>query len=275
MGADDGEPLVQPVLEHAHSDTEVGPSSRGVDAKDEEEVLYEPNSIRDDGEADDPDDFLSELETPKLTLQGPGWCLSFSSHWSLELSCLTILTDSPLPSDVSPKVRFRSRVRIGSLRRHNSRGNHSKTPSTSSSVAGSASSSLSAPLRSAGNASDSNGWGSLGTRVSGRRRASIPSFGERQPLLPGGKTYGTTPMMAAPPQYRRGHRSRQQQEAAIAQEDRERLRRDMDALFGRWPQRLLNYRVRQLFDTNMRRGLLTPPTVVVVASRAYYVLSLP
>lgn len=134
-------------------------------------------------------------------------------------------------------MRFRSRVRIGSGLHRNS--------SASSSVSGSPSSSVSAPLRSHGSGSGSgSGWGPLGLRVGSGRRASFTDFNheqsnngesERTPLMrSASEGYGGV-MMAA---------GQVSAPARSAEDDHARLSREVDAVFGKWPTRLLNHHVR-------------------------------
>ena len=59
---------------------------------------------------------------------------------------------------------------------------------------------------------------------------------------------------------------------ADEEEDEERLRREIDLVFGKWPGRLLNSNVRILLL--LSNHFADIPTVVVVATRAFRVLPL-
>lgn len=148
----------------------------------------------------------------------------------------------------SPRVRFRSRVRItaGMRRRRLSDG----LPSGASSISGSPCSSISAPLRSA-NAASSKGWGPLGQRVSILASQNYTS----EPSSPTGRRkirHGSNPpepyhspvnehtsLLRPPCRY---SYARAYNEDNTGDEDVERQREHViDEAFGKWPGRLLNH----------------------------------
>ncbi|KAG6333970.1 hypothetical protein ID866_5121 [Astraeus odoratus] len=158
------------------------------------------------------------------------------------------------PERPSPRVHFRSRVRITAgigRRRRLSDG----LSSSASSLSGSPSSSISAPLRTP-DSEGSKGWGPLGRRVS--LLASQPGHGRRQPSLNGngngdgnGKTlrrkYSSSLSECADERTRlvsfyNGYSytadpGRMDPRAECEHLWRERV---VDATFGQWPWRLLN-----------------------------------
>ncbi|KAL1686628.1 hypothetical protein GGG16DRAFT_96663 [Schizophyllum commune] len=157
------------------------------------------------------------------------------------------------PSDSPPKkrsVRFRSRVRITSgVRGHfvlpdtPPAAFRARSPSSSSSI--SDSSSISAPLRwrdGEKSLRDRPGWGTLGQRVSLLAGGS----GRRQRVDDGnGDVGGGSGGPGRPPTVHEGTPLMQssiprQYVYADEEEDEERLRREIDLVFGKWPGRLLN-----------------------------------
>ena len=174
--------------------------------------------------------------------------------------------DSLTPTTKSPtRVRFRSRVRITSgLHRHRHKntslqdreGSDFVKPSTESSLSSSPSSSISAPLRSrADDESNKPGWGPLGQRVSllasySQRRFSAERR-ERRPgklLVPGSLPHNNqddsnerTALIDSVTRsaYVRGEGVEDGGDA----EDAARLAQEIDLIFGKWPNRLLNHHV--------------------------------
>ncbi|KAI0328005.1 hypothetical protein GY45DRAFT_1255967, partial [Cubamyces sp. BRFM 1775] len=171
-----------------------------------------------------------------------------------------------------PRVRFRSRVRITSgvhRHRHSTSTAHGRTPTPCSSASDSPSSSISAPLR---YQSDEHGtWGPLGRRLSAYaagggwpRRAQVqtPQMQiEQQPVparaMVGGRVRGgkarrgydeRTPLIR--PDRRRMYVESEEEEDAHGRDDQlspeERalraaaLRREEEAVFGKWPWRIFN-----------------------------------
>ncbi|KAI0809074.1 hypothetical protein BC629DRAFT_1086600 [Irpex lacteus] len=196
-----------------------------------------------------------------------------------------------------PRVRFRSRVRITSgLRRSKHLGHPTSSPSSSAS--GSPSSSISAPIR--WQADENGAWGPLGRRLSayaqahGRPKRSLGlqralngqqqqpqarakmDVSERTPLIkPGRHTVAYVDAGLD------GGASADDEGVADGEVDSEveethrditlrkaALRREEDAVFGKWPWRLFNRHVRPRFrDIEV---MLTPSfiySVVVVAYR--------
>jgi len=165
--------------------------------------------------------------------------------------------EPPEAGQPSMRVRFRSRVRITSgLNRHRHHWKSYTDPqdyltfTASSSISGSPSSSISAPLRTrAEDDIGKPGWGTLGQRVSllahgndpkrktRERRKSVlfakselrnHDLDERSPLI----TPAVRRLLQA-----EGH----DQDFGSDQEDEEsRLSREIDQAFGPWPHRLLN-----------------------------------
>ncbi|KIM47991.1 hypothetical protein M413DRAFT_217359 [Hebeloma cylindrosporum] len=148
------------------------------------------------------------------------------------------------------RVRFRSRVRITSgLHQHRHKSNSeqdytSATPLTpSSSLSGSPSSSISAPLRTqAEDEASKPGWGTLGQRVSilAQRNADrrLKLHQQREHLGALSSQHGDglvanerTPLRGSSPMIDR----------EIFDSEAEMLSRDIDLVFGPWPNRLLNH----------------------------------
>jgi len=174
--------------------------------------------------------------------------------------------DSPHSNAERPnRVRFRSRVRITSgLNRHRHKSQqYQHQPgvdylsfSPASSVSGSPSSSISAPLRTYRDEQVGKpGWGTLGQRVSlfakgnmERRRIreqreqlglGASSFrkrvGREAPVIPYIATNGIgeeTPLLLSPPSNASDSDSAREAEA---------MSREIEMVFGSWPGRLLNY----------------------------------
>ena len=201
------------------------------------------------------------------------------------------------PSEDPPKrptrVRFRSRVRITSGLHHKSNSGQdyaSLTPS--SSISGSPSSSISAPLRTqAEDEASKPGWGTLGQRVSilaqrnADRRSKLHQQREHLGVLPsqhgvladdsGGLVANErTPLAGSslPSSYLHG-------EVIDRETFDEALSREIDLVFGAWPSRLLNYQVMIVWFLSLRN--LSPQadgtyySVVVVAHRTVCVLPMP
>jgi hypothetical protein len=184
-------------------------------------------------------------ETPTTSMLGTP--TSFHSPPSSNTSSSYFNT---LPS--SPRVHFRSRVRITSgLHRHHRKHHSQDTPS--SSLSGSPSSSISAPLRTQ---ADDNSplWGPLGQRVSflaWNKRKEVASHGHspkkagrrRRKGLLGGPNE-RTPLLGSR-MYSAHVGSEADQDRHLFNENRheavsERLAHHVDTAFGVWPQRLLN-----------------------------------
>lgn len=156
-----------------------------------------------------------------------------------------------------PRVRFRSRVRITSGLHSSSRSKNlesacrnsatadSGIDTVNTSASGSPSSSISAPLRY--QADENNVLGPLGKRINSlaqtrnkrngrvRRIANVgSSASERTPFLRASE-YGPAP------DYTRRRRERGRVGSEIEDEDsRDRLKREEDIIFGRWPWRIFN-----------------------------------
>jgi hypothetical protein len=187
-----------------------------------------------------------------------------------------VTTDSEQPQH----VHFRSRVRISSgfsrrRRQHLlSRQDAFISISSDSSLSGSPSSSISAPLRSCSDdEANKPGWGPLGQRVSllahksrQQRRRSLPRQGHDARVIPNDRTplRPSSPLTA----YVEGEDAY----AETNQSDRER-RREIDAAFGTWPRRLVNIHVR-LPTYNPRILLTFVDQVVVVATGTCDLLSI-
>ncbi|KAH9891243.1 hypothetical protein C8Q73DRAFT_116072 [Cubamyces lactineus] len=189
-----------------------------------------------------------------------------------------------------PRVRFRSRVRItsGVHRHRHSTSTANGTPTPCSSASDSPSSSISAPLR---YQSDENGaWGPLGKRLSAyaagggwSRRTHTPQIQVQtqqrvqieQPVPPravvGGRIRGgkarrgydeRTPLIR--PDRRRMYVESEEEEDVHGRDDRlspeERalraaaLRREEEAVFGRWPWRIFNRHVSALASFSASLG---------------------
>ncbi|KAJ7480071.1 hypothetical protein B0H11DRAFT_2026403 [Mycena galericulata] len=147
------------------------------------------------------------------------------------------------------RVRFRSRVRIASGLHHH---RHSRRLSATSSLTSSRSSSVSAPLRSPTTEETCTpGWGTLGTRVAllaySSRQAAAAKQNQRQKVrgrrgvadIADGPSEATALLGAgAPPAYD------DDDDAYFSSSDDEGgevvLSRQIDAVFGKWPGRLLN-----------------------------------
>ncbi|KIM84746.1 hypothetical protein PILCRDRAFT_818354 [Piloderma croceum F 1598] len=147
----------------------------------------------------------------------------------------------PLNHQVRPsRVRFRSRVRITSGFSH-----HRRKSDVGSSRSGSASSSISAPLRSYSDGS-TNTWGTLGQRVGllalQRKIMGSPEAQQRQKgqVAPSGYVDERTPLRNS---FNHSSYVEGVQDGNIFDEDSddERLSRDVDEVFGKFPGRLLNH----------------------------------
>jgi len=162
--------------------------------------------------------------------------------------------DSPLEGSTSPlRVRFRPRVRITSgLNRHRRRQpteSHQDyfTFTPSSSISGSSSSSISAPLRTPlDDEVGKPGWGTLGQRVALLAKRQYPGKTTRQGpegglMAKGDASVGTerTPLLTRPHHVllRRDSRLRH----LYHRSDEEEFSRRIDRAFGPWPARLLNH----------------------------------
>jgi hypothetical protein len=151
----------------------------------------------------------------------------------------------PLNIQIRPsRVRFRSRVRITSGFSH-----HRRKSDVGSSRSGSPSSSISAPLRSHSDGS-TNTWGTLGQRVGllalQRKIMGSPKAQQRQKgqVAPSEHVDERTPLRNSfnHSSYVEGEGG---QDGNIFDEDSddERLSRDVDEVFGKFPGRLLNHHV--------------------------------
>lgn len=178
--------------------------------------------------------------------------------------------ETPLSSPTSNRrtriVRFRSRVRITSgIRRQRPKdfpseyhipGNDVKSLNADSSLSSSPSSSISAPLRSrSDDESNDRGWGPLGQRVAllaynspkrrtrNAREANSKRQTERQ--FQAHNVNERTPLVHPPrPRVYDGAAGDQPRFASESDRDEEsRLSREIDMVFGKWPERLLNYKV--------------------------------
>ncbi|KAF9471304.1 hypothetical protein BDN70DRAFT_888283 [Pholiota conissans] len=182
---------------------------------------------------------------------------------------------APLSEDAPERpgrVRFRSRVRITSgLNRHrhkSSYSEHQESPhvsfSRSSSLSGSPSSSISAPLRNqAEDEVGKPGWGTLGQRVSiltqgnshRRKQREQREQAQAQALLaksvqlgislPSGRhQYGAderTPLITSSSPYLYVRHNGEVTSSEESAEEAERFARDVDIVFGPWPARLWNH----------------------------------
>jgi hypothetical protein len=201
----------------------------------------------------------------------------------------------------SPRVRFRSRVRITSGLHHHRHKNPSLRdrevgdfvkPSTESSLSSSPSSSVSAPLRSrADDESNKPGWGPLGQRVSllashSQKRFSAERRGWRRRklgLVPGDSSQNihnssnehTALISSTPrPTYVQGEGVEDGQVHDSDAEDAARIAREIDLFFGKWPNRLLNHHVSIPASISFTYFSMTPiSAVVVVAARTDHLLS--
>jgi hypothetical protein len=171
------------------------------------------------------------------------------------------------------RVRFRSRVRITSgLNRHRHTTSYSEQDahqisfSRSSSLSGSPSSSISAPLRNqAEDEVGKPGWGTLGQRVSilaqGNQQRRKQREQQEQALLaksvqlgisiPTSQQYSTnerTPLINSSSRYSRLRRNSEPFNSGndSREDEADRLARDVDLVFGPWPIRLWNHHVRRL-----------------------------
>lgn len=201
--------------------------------------------------------------------------------------------ETPLSEDPPKRpirVRFRSRVRITSGLHHKSNSGQdyaSLTPS--SSISGSPSSSISAPLRTqAEDEASKPGWGTLGQRVSilarrnAERRSKLHQQREHPGALPsqhgvladdGLVSNERTPLAGSslPSSYLGEVMDRETYDEALS--------REIDLVFGSWPSRLLNYQVMIVWFLSLRT--LSPQadgtyySVVVVARRTVCVLPMP
>ncbi|OJT11583.1 hypothetical protein TRAPUB_11892 [Trametes pubescens] len=179
-------------------------------------------------------------------------------------------SSQPPVRPTGPRVRFRSRVRITSgVHRHRHSMNVNGTPTPCSSASDSPSSSISAPLR---YQADENGaWGPLGKRLSAyaagnwQRRAQGPTHTQRVPQdvpvigpPPGGRVRGgktarahheRTPLLRPGRQrsYTEEEEDETQTEEELGPEERAMrtaaLRREEEAVFGKWPWRIFNRHV--------------------------------
>jgi hypothetical protein len=192
------------------------------------------------------------------------------------------------------RVHFRSRVRITSGLHHKSNSEQdyaSLTPS--SSISGSRSSSISAPLRTqAEDEASKPGWGTLGQRVSilaqrnADRRFKLHQQREHLGALPSqhgvpGDSGGLvanerTPLAGSslPSSYLHGEMI----DREIFDSEAEMLSREVDLVFGSWPSRLLNHQVILYFFSLKNLSFQADGTycsVVVVAHRTACVLPMP
>lgn len=183
--------------------------------------------------------------------------------------------DTPVSENVPERpsrVRFRSRVRITSgLNRHrhtsySEQDAHQISFSRSSSLSGSPSSSISAPLRNqAEDEVGKPGWGTLGQRVSILAQGNLQRRKQReqreQALLaksvrlginvPTSQQYGAderTPLInsSSPYPYLRRNSEPFNGSNDSREDGTDRLARDVDIVFGPWPIRLWNHHVRRL-----------------------------
>jgi len=166
--------------------------------------------------------------------------------------------DSPVEGSTSPlRVRFRPRVRITSglnhhrRRQHQTMENHQDylTYTPSSSISGSPSSSISAPLRTPLDEEVGKpGWGTLGQRVAlfAKQRQYPGKTTRQQPegclIAKGDASIGTerTPLLKPSLHFilSRDSRLRYLYHDSSDEEDTSRL---IDQTFGPWPTRLLNH----------------------------------
>ncbi|KZT08963.1 uncharacterized protein LAESUDRAFT_811060 [Laetiporus sulphureus 93-53] len=168
-------------------------------------------------------------------------------------------SEPPPPARPTPRVRFRSRVRITSgVHRHRKSVSDQPPRSTaSSSGSGSPSSSISAPIRY--HADENATWGPIGRRLSAlanvKRPPASPTLngtGAGGAPRPGGNGHadertslvrsGRHPAYVDP--YDGSSRLREDEEYEEELLRAETLRRQEEAVFGAWPQRLFNRYVR-------------------------------
>jgi hypothetical protein len=170
-------------------------------------------------------------------------------------------------------VRFRSRVRITSgLHQHRHKSNSEQdyaSLSPSSSISRSSSSSTSAPLRTqAEDEASKPGWGTLGQRVSilAQRNADrrfklhqqrehlgpLPSqhgvLGDNGGLVANERTPLTGSSLSSP------HIQGEMIDREIFNSEAEFLSREIDLVFGSWPNRLLNHQVYFLSQESVVPG---------------------
>ena len=182
--------------------------------------------------------------------------------------------ETPLSEDPPkrpPRVRFRSRVRITSgLHRHKSNSEQncaSLTPSSSTS--GSPSSSISAPLRTqAEDEASKPGWGTLGQRVSilaqrnadrrlkvRQRQESLAALtsqrgvpGDNCGLVANERTPLTSSFLSS--SYLHGEMI----DPDVVETEAEMFSREIDLVFGSWPNRLLNHQVYFISQKSVTPG---------------------
>ncbi|TRM62944.1 hypothetical protein BD626DRAFT_497060 [Schizophyllum amplum] len=158
---------------------------------------------------------------------------------------------SPTADSKKRSIRFRSRVRIASgVRRHfvlpdtPPAAFRARSPSSSSTI--SDSSSITAPLRwrdGEKSLRDRPGWGTLGQRVSllaggsGRRQQRQGDEGEGEGAGRPPTVHEGTPLMQSAIPTRRYIYA---DDSEDNEDDEDRLRREIDLVFGKWPGRLLN-----------------------------------
>lgn len=222
-------------------------------------------------------------------------CMSLISH-----ADRVRVQAEPIPTGLdqtSPRVRFRSRVRISAGRRR--RHSDGLLPSSASSVSGSPSSSISAPLRT--HYTGNNGWGTLGMRVSNlssSQTASHPPSPSRGEHVNGGKGSGggernawrqwlpphifiddavdehTHLMTSARPSSYLGNRYAHDSVHDDVERERQWREQLMDQVFGKWPARLLNRHVsRSCARMTVSCSWFFAMSVVVVASGTHLMLS--
>lgn len=172
-------------------------------------------------------------------------------------------SEPPPPARPAPRVRFRSRVRItsGMHRHRHSMPGAMHSGSTPSSASDSPSSSISAPLRY--QADENTAWGPLGKRLSAYAGGGWQRRVHSAPQVNGG--VGAVPKVVRPhsvgpgranertPLVRGSRRSTYVNYDDDVQEDEDEdveeqelraaaLKREHEAMFGKWPMRLVNPR---------------------------------
>jgi hypothetical protein len=202
------------------------------------------------------------------------------------------------PPQRPTRVRFRSRVRITSgLHRYRNSEQDCGSFTPASSISGSASSSISAPLRTqAEDEAGKPGWGTLGQRVSilargkadrrlkfHRHRERIRELQSHRGIIPGDNdgllANERTPLSGSslPYSYLHGEIVNREMFNSVENEA-EVLANEIDLVFGRWPNRLFNHHVR--FLSSVKRSLSFQAdgiyySVVVVAHGTACMLPMP
>jgi hypothetical protein len=206
------------------------------------------------------DQTLNSTSSTEDDLSGTSWSISPDSSHELEtpadIERIPFVDNITTDSDQPQHVHFRSRVRISSgfsRRRRKDLLRRQGTfisISSDSSLSGSPSSSISAPLRSrSDDEANKPGWGPLGQRVSllahksrhtRERRHSLPREQHDAHMIPNERTplRGSSPLSA----YVEGEDAYEGE----ADESVWERRREIDAVFGTWPGRLVNIHVRPL-----------------------------